>query len=248
MGKRDASCSEYGLLLINVFNSAFHSWTNVLLKNRSSFSKIFYWRIIDLQYFVGFCHTSAWISLKYTYISPLLNLPPTPFHPSRLSQRAWFELPESQSKFLLAIFFTYGNLYVSVLLSVPQPLLPSLCPQLCSLCLHLIDLLWFNLNRERSERSSAGVEEAEKEEGSLLVARAQSRDGREVIPEAVEVLGHACHQQPRWGQVGHRLSSLLTQLCSSRCFHGVASVSCLCHFLFCFCLCEFMPLRNFFYS
>ena len=43
----------------------------------------------------------------------------------------------------------------------------------------------------------AGVEEAEEEEGSLLVARAQSRDGREVTPEAVEVLGHACHRQPR---------------------------------------------------
>jgi len=29
------------------------------------------------------------------------------------------------------------------------------------------------------------VEEAEKEEGSLLVARAQRRDGREIIPEVV---------------------------------------------------------------
>ena len=109
-----------------------------------------------------------------------------------------------------------------MLLNSSHPLLPSLCPQLCSLCLHLVDLLWFNLN---SERSLASVDEAEKEEGSLLVARTQRRDGREIIPEVVEVLGHACHRQPLWGQVGHHLSSLLTQLCSSRWFHNVASVS-----------------------
>ena len=131
-------------------------------------------------------------------------------------------------------------------LNSSHPLLPSLSPQLCSLCLHPIALLWFNLNSEKSERSSASVEEAEKEEGSLLVARAQRRDGREIIPDAVEVLGHACHRQPLWGQVGHHLSSLLTQLCSSRCFHSVASIYRLLHFLFCFCLCEFMTLRNFF--
>ena len=143
----------------------------------------------------------------------------------------------------LSILHTVIRMFQCYSLNSSHPLLPSLCPQLCSLCLHLVDLLWFNLN---SERSLASVDEAEKEEGSLLVARTQRRDGREIIPEVVEVLGHACHRQPLWGQVGHHLSSLLTQLCSSRWFHNVASVSHLLNFLFCFCLCEFMTLRHFF--
>ena len=45
-------------------------------------SFIFNW-IIALQYCVGFCHTSAWISHRYTYVPSLLNLPATshPFPP-----------------------------------------------------------------------------------------------------------------------------------------------------------------------
>ena len=38
---------------------------------------IFNWRIVALQYCVGFCHLSTWISHRYTYVSSLLNLPPT---------------------------------------------------------------------------------------------------------------------------------------------------------------------------
>ena len=46
---------------------------------------IFNWRIIVLQYCVGFCHISTRISHRYIYIPSILNLPPTPYHPSRLS-------------------------------------------------------------------------------------------------------------------------------------------------------------------
>ena len=48
---------------------------------------IFKWRIIALQYCVGFCHTSKWISHRYTYVCSL-SLPSTshPYHSSRLSQ------------------------------------------------------------------------------------------------------------------------------------------------------------------
>ena len=64
--------------------------------------------------------------------------PPTPSYPSRLSHSTGFELPVSFSKLPLAICFTYGNAYVSMPLSqfIP-PLLPSLCTQVFSLCLHL---------------------------------------------------------------------------------------------------------------
>ena len=40
------------------------------------FNFIFNWRIITLQYCVGFCHTSKWISHRYTYVLSLLNLLP----------------------------------------------------------------------------------------------------------------------------------------------------------------------------
>ena len=68
------------------------------------------------------------ISHRYTSIPILLNLPPTshptPPHPSRLSQSKEFELPESHSKFPLAIYFTYG-VYVSMLRSPYIPPAPS---------------------------------------------------------------------------------------------------------------------------
>ena len=73
-----------------------------------------------------------WISYRCTYVPSLLTslLPPTPSHPSRLSQRTWFELPTSYSKFPLAICFTYGNVYVFMLLSQfislsPSPTVPT---------------------------------------------------------------------------------------------------------------------------
>ena len=38
---------------------------------------IFNWGVIALQDSVGFCHTSAWVSHRYSYAPSLLNLPPT---------------------------------------------------------------------------------------------------------------------------------------------------------------------------
>ena len=72
---------------------------------RLNFFFIFNWRIIALQYCVGFCHISAWISHKYTYVPPSwISLPsPTSSHAFMLSQSTRFELPASYSKFQLAI-------------------------------------------------------------------------------------------------------------------------------------------------
>ena len=49
---------------------------------------IFNWRIIALQYCVGFCHTSTWITIGIHMSPPSrTSLPaPTPSHPSSLSQ------------------------------------------------------------------------------------------------------------------------------------------------------------------
>ena len=68
---------------------------------------IFYWRIIALQNFAVFCQTSIWISHRYTYIPSLLNFPLIP--PLYFDAEPPFEFPEPDSKFLLAIYFTYCN-------------------------------------------------------------------------------------------------------------------------------------------
>ena len=57
----------------------------------------------------------TWIGHRDTYVPSLLNLPPTP---SFSSQSTRFELPVYYSKFPLPICFTYGNVYVSMLVSL----------------------------------------------------------------------------------------------------------------------------------
>ena len=57
---------------------------------------VFNWKIITLQYCVGFCHTT-WICHKYAYIPSILNFPPTPQptppYPSRLWQSSGLSFP-----------------------------------------------------------------------------------------------------------------------------------------------------------
>ena len=67
-----------------------HLWPHPLLQNKCQvhwrgkfFSpKIIYfnWRKIDSQYFIGLCHTSKWVSYRYTCVPSLFNPPPTPSH------------------------------------------------------------------------------------------------------------------------------------------------------------------------
>ena len=45
-----------------------------------SYCFFFNWKIIALQYYIGFCRASAGISHKYTYVPSPLNLPPTSHH------------------------------------------------------------------------------------------------------------------------------------------------------------------------
>ena len=68
----------------------FSSWKTLSLLFPSFplfYKNVFYfiWRITALQYCVGFCHTSTWISHRYIYVPSLVNLPPT-FHPSHISR------------------------------------------------------------------------------------------------------------------------------------------------------------------
>ena len=89
----------------------------------------FNWRIIASHYCFHFCCTAKWISYMCTYVSSLLNLPPhsTPLGHHRVlwwAPCAIYQLP-------LALCFTYGSVYMSVLLSQFTP--PSSCP----FCVHM---------------------------------------------------------------------------------------------------------------
>ena len=61
--------------------------------------------------------------------------PPSPFHPSRLSQSPGFGFPVSYSKFPLAILFTYGHVYILILLSqvIPPSSFPTVTISLFSM-------------------------------------------------------------------------------------------------------------------
>ena len=102
------------------------------------FKFMFHWRITALQYCIGLCHTSTWSSHRHTYDPFLLKLPPTshPSQPCRLSQSTWSELPASYTKFPLAIYFTYGYVYVSMLRSqfVPPSHSPAVSTVLFLVC------------------------------------------------------------------------------------------------------------------
>ena len=73
---------------------------------RASF--VFNWRIIALQCCVCFCHTTTWISHMYTYVLPLLNLPPTtaPIPPLKIVLEHQVELAVLYSSFPLTFYFT----------------------------------------------------------------------------------------------------------------------------------------------
>ena len=77
---------------------------------------IFNWRKIALQYCAGFCHTTMWMSHKYTYILSLWNFPPIP-HPSRWSQSTTMSSPKygmvHEFAFILVQGSRWSSLYCS---------------------------------------------------------------------------------------------------------------------------------------
>ena len=78
---------EHFIYFLHLHQQLLWSVDSFLLKKKF----IFNWRIIALQYCVGFCHTTTWISRKHTRIPTLLSLPPHP--PSRLSQSTQLSSP-----------------------------------------------------------------------------------------------------------------------------------------------------------
>ena len=88
----------------------------------------FNWRIIALQYCVGFCHTSTWISHRYIHVPSFLNLPPAPPHPTLLGcHRAlgWSSLHHTEASHWLSILHMVMHRFQCYRLSLSHPLLPS---------------------------------------------------------------------------------------------------------------------------
>ena len=76
----------------------------------------------------------------YPHIPSLLHLPPSlPIPPLQVVTNHQADLPVLCSCFPLAIYFTFGSVYMSMPLShfVPVYPSPSPCSQVHSLCLHL---------------------------------------------------------------------------------------------------------------
>ena len=70
------------------------------------------WRLITLPYCGGFCHTLTWISHGCTCVPQSRAPPPSPSHPSGLSQCTGFECPVSYIELGLVIYFTNMVIYM----------------------------------------------------------------------------------------------------------------------------------------
>ena len=100
--------------------------TNYYLFFFFNLSIYLFWRLITLQYCIGFAihwHESSMALHVFPILNPLP--PPFPSHPSGSSQCTSPEHPVSCIEPGLAIRFTYDNLHVSVPLSHIIPPLPS---------------------------------------------------------------------------------------------------------------------------
>ena len=86
------------------------------------FYYLFNWRIITLQYCDGFCITQYELTINIPVSPPSWTHPPT----SLPTLSLWaVRCPTSRTELALAIYLTYGNVYVSVLVSQSIPPSPS---------------------------------------------------------------------------------------------------------------------------
>ena len=112
-----------------------------------TFLKIYVYRsIIALQCCVSFAAQLRESGEIYIYISPLpwTSLPPCP-HPTPPGyHRTWSWAPYVIHSFPLAMYFTNGSVKFicqCFCLNLSRTPLPTPCPQVCSLCLHLYSYL-----------------------------------------------------------------------------------------------------------
>ena len=95
------------------------------------------WIIIALQCCVGFWYTLTWISHKYTYVPALLNLLPTLYSIPPLQVVTEYQIMLCSTFPLATYLHMVMYIFWCYSLNSSLPLLPPLCPQVCSLCLGL---------------------------------------------------------------------------------------------------------------
>ena len=101
---------------------------------------IFNWRIIALQYYIGFCHTSTWISHRYPYVPSFLNLSPSyllPYPAPLCCHRVPYltSLCHTANSYWLSVLYMVMRTFPYYSLNSSHPLLPPLYPAVCFLCL-----------------------------------------------------------------------------------------------------------------
>ena len=80
-----------------------------------SSKNVFNWRIIASQYCAGFCHTTLWISYKYTHILSVWSLLLARSHPSRSSQGTELSSLCFIQQLPASSLFIHGSVHVSML-------------------------------------------------------------------------------------------------------------------------------------
>ena len=108
----------------------------------------FNWRLITLQYCSSFFHTLTWVSHGCTCVPhpELPLLPPSPSHPSGLSQCTSFECPVSCIELGLVIYFTMViYMFQCYSLKSSHPRLLPQSPKVCSLHLCLLCYLTYRV-------------------------------------------------------------------------------------------------------
>ena len=98
---------------------------------------LFDWRIIDLQYCVGFCHTSTQSAIsKNTSLPSGPSLPsPTPSHPSRLSGSTGLSSLHHTNSHQWSVLLMVTYMFPCYSLHLSCLLLPPRGPEVHSLCL-----------------------------------------------------------------------------------------------------------------
>ena len=100
------------IVLISFFSSSF------IFSLENNYFTILWWFLLYIDM------NQPWVYM----CPPILNTPlppPSPYHPSGLSQSTHFGYPASCIELTLVIYFTYGNIHVSLIFSQIIPPLPS---------------------------------------------------------------------------------------------------------------------------
>ena len=116
---------------------------------------IFNWRIIALQYYIGYCHISTWMNHRCTYFPFLLTFPPTshsilpppaaprpaPPRPTNREHQIWTASLGTGNSLQISVLYVVMHMFQCCSLSLSHPLLPPVSTNLFSyVCMSITPL------------------------------------------------------------------------------------------------------------